>query len=74
MNNSEHIKNFKTNIKCGGCITTVKPFLNKILPEDSWQVNTENKDKILSVQAGDVSTDEIIKQVQAAGFKIEIAQ
>ncbi len=62
---------FKTNINCGGCIASVTPFLNK-LENIEWQVDTENPDKILSVQSDSVSVEEIIEAVKSAGFEIEV--
>lgn len=63
---------FKTNINCGGCVAGVTPFLNKIEGID-WKVDTENPDKILSVESEDVSEEEIIKAVKKAGFEIIVA-
>lgn len=63
---------FKTNINCGGCVAGVTPFLNKIEGID-WKVDTENPDKILSVESEDVSEDQIIKAVKKAGFEIIVA-
>lgn len=62
---------FKTNIKCSGCIASVKPYLDKAAGIDQWDVDTLNKDKILTVQATGVTEKEIIETVQKAGFSIE---
>ncbi len=61
---------FKTNINCSGCIATVTPFLNETAGENNWQVDTDNREKILTVK-GDVAEKEIIEAVREAGFKIE---
>lgn len=63
---------FKTNINCGGCIASVTPHLNQI-EGISWQVDTENPDKILSVETETVSEKEIIEAVKKAGFEINLA-
>ena len=42
---------FKTNIKCGGCVATVTPVLNAITQISSWAVDTDNPDKILTIEA-----------------------
>ena len=63
---------FKTNIKCGGCISTVTPFLDNISSVKKWEVDTDNKDKILTVEVDDITADVIIQKVQEAGFKIEM--
>ena len=41
---------FKTNIKCGGCIATVTPFLNDQKEISSWTVDTNSAEKLLTVQ------------------------
>lgn len=64
------IQQFKTNTKCEGCVAKIRPFLNKILPEDSWKIDLHTPDKILTVTA-DCPTEEIIKAVEAAGFQAE---
>lgn len=62
---------FKTNIKCGGCIATVTPFLNQAAGENAWKVDTAIPEKVLTVSAAGVGADEIIEAVQKAGFKAE---
>ena len=62
---------FKTNINCGGCITKVTPFLNGTNGISHWEVDTADKDKILTVQTNGIPKEQIIKKVQEAGFRIE---
>jgi copper chaperone len=63
---------FKTNIKCGGCIATVSHFLNETAGVKLWEVDTVNKDKILTVEGEGISADIVIEKVQKAGFKAEL--
>jgi len=71
--NAENVNlQFKTNINCGGCVAKVKPFLNEAEGICHWEVDTANKDKILSVHSDGITQEEIIKKVQEAGFKIEL--
>ncbi|MBC3538301.1 copper chaperone [Rufibacter immobilis] len=65
---------FKTNIKCGGCVATVTPFLNNEKSVEKWQVDTNNPDKILTVEGSTVSEQEVVEAVEKAGFKIEPLQ
>ena len=60
---------FKTNIKCGGCIAAVTPFLNNDNRIDNWQVDTLNPDKILTVNSQDISSEQIIALLKDAGFE-----
>lgn len=62
---------FKTNIKCGGCVATVTPFLNQEKSIEKWQVDTNNPDKILTVEGSTVNEEEVIEAIEKAGFKIE---
>ena len=61
---------FKTNINCGNCIASVTPFMNKEIDIESWEVDTENPDKILTVET-DLEAAEVISIVNEAGFKAE---
>jgi len=61
---------FKTNINCGSCIKSVKPFLDEVIGEENWSVDTENPEKILSVKS-DEEVSEIVEAVTDAGFKIQ---
>jgi len=67
----EILYTFKTNINCSGCIAKVTPFLDTTEGIDKWNVDTENKNKILSVTSNGISKEEIIATVQKAGFEIE---
>ncbi|MFY7788382.1 MAG: heavy-metal-associated domain-containing protein [Thermoflexibacteraceae bacterium] len=61
---------FKTNIKCASCIAKVTPYLDKLSPAVTWQVDTKVAEKVLTV-TGEVATQTIIKAVTEAGFTIE---
>jgi copper chaperone len=62
---------FKTNIKCGGCIAAVTPFLNKVQGIENWEVDTVNPDKILTVNADNLSAEEVLTAIKAAGYTAE---
>ncbi|MFM1897912.1 MAG: hypothetical protein RL577_152 [Bacteroidota bacterium] len=65
---------YKTNINCGNCIASVTPALNQIDEIESWSVDTENPEKILSVELEDgIDSQCIIEAVSKAGFRIEPA-
>lgn len=65
---------FKTNINCGGCVAAVKPHLDNVDGISHWEVETGNKDKILTVTADGVSQQQIMETVQKAGYKIEVIE
>lgn len=62
---------FKTNINCGGCVARVTPFLNDKEGIEKWNVDTENPDKVLSVETCDLTSEEIIDTIKKTGFSIE---
>ena len=72
MSSNDNILKFKTNIKCGGCIATVKPFLDGANGISNWEVDTNDSDKILSVNSDGKSAEEVMEKVKEAGFKIEL--
>jgi copper chaperone CopZ len=64
--------NFKTNIKCSGCVAAVTPFLNDIEQLDGWNVDTDSPEKILTVQTTDTRIGkEVQNAVERAGYKAE---
>ena len=62
---------FKTNINCGGCVSKVTPFLNKQEGIESWEVDTNNPDKILTVESESTTEEEVKATLQKVGFKAE---
>tara|TARA_R110002073_G_scaffold293194_2_gene458763 strand:+ start:40228 stop:40440 length:213 start_codon:yes stop_codon:yes gene_type:complete len=62
---------FKTNINCGGCVSKVTPFLDKQEGVDNWEVDTNNPDKILTIQSNGATEDEVRTTLQKVGFKAE---
>jgi len=62
---------FKTNIKCGGCIAAVTPYLNANNEIKHWHVDTDNKDKILTVETENLSNTAIAEIVKQAGYQAE---
>ncbi len=62
---------FKTNINCSGCVAAVKPHLDNADGIDQWEVDTTNKDKILTVKSDGITEEQVIATVQKAGYTIE---
>lgn len=59
---------FKTTINCGNCVRTVTPFLNELEGIESWNVDTANPDKILTVETDTLTADVIVETVEEVGF------
>lgn len=63
---------FKTNIKCGGCIAAVTPHLNALSEIESWKVDTDQADKLLQITAQDqLTAAQVIATLDKAGYKAE---
>ena len=62
---------FKTNIKCSGCIAKVTPILNELAGIDNWKVDIDKPEKILTVSANGLKEQEIKTAVEKMGFKAE---
>lgn len=63
---------FSTNINCGNCIKAVTNFIEEVEGIESWEVDTDNPDKILTVE-GTADLEAIIEAVEDAGFDIKPA-
>lgn len=63
---------FKTNINCSGCLNKVKPYLDQLHGLESWEVDTNNPDKILTVKGVQITEEEIIDTIEEVGFDAEL--
>ena len=62
---------FKTNIECPNCEARVKPFLDKKEGINSWQVDTDHADKVLTVETDTLEAKDIVKTIKRTGFVAE---
>lgn len=62
---------FKTNINCSGCVASVKPHLDKAEGVCEWNVNTTDKDKILTVKTEGITQEQVLDIIRKTGFKAE---
>ena len=62
---------FRTNINCSGCVARVTPKLNETMGIKSWKVDTDNPEKILTVETETLGSENIVEVVKKAGFNIE---
>jgi copper chaperone len=63
---------FKTNINCSSCVRKVTPVLDKIEGIQKWSVDTDDAQKILTVETESVTAKEVMEKVQYTGFEIEV--
>jgi len=62
---------FKTNIKCSGCIATVTPVLNEVAGQDNWEVDLQSPDKLLTVSTDKAGKEAIQHAIEKAGYKAQ---
>ncbi len=62
---------FKTTINCSACVAKVTPVLNDQKKVKTWSVNTENPDKILTVEGDNIDETELIQSLLKIGYKAE---
>ena len=62
---------FKTNLNCGGCVAKVKSDLDNTEGICEWNVDTNDSDKILTVQSQGLTEEQIVAIVKSKGFKAE---
>lgn len=61
---------FKTNINCGNCVRAVTGFLNDVQEIEKWEVDTNDPEKILTVQGEKITAEAVIEAVEDAGYEI----
>lgn len=60
---------FKTNINCENCIRSITPALNALPEIEHWEVDTNNPDKVLTVELDeDENPTLIIEALEKVGF------
>ncbi len=62
---------FKTTLSCGGCVSKVQADLDNAVGISNWSVDTNNPEKVLTVNSDSVSESEIISIITKKGFKAE---
>jgi copper chaperone len=62
---------FKTNINCMGCVAKVKPFLDGESAIDSWHVEVDKPEKILTVKSATLNEADIKNIIAKTGFSAE---
>lgn len=62
-------KQFKTTINCDACIAKVTPVLNADETITTWSVDTQNPDKILTVEGESLDSDDLIHALKKIGYR-----
>ncbi|MCX7986010.1 MAG: heavy-metal-associated domain-containing protein [Bacteroidales bacterium] len=59
---------FKTNIRCSGCKAKVAAILNQESGITYWDVDLNDPERILIVEADSIADEQIIELVKKAGY------
>ncbi len=65
---------FKTNINCDACVAKVTPVLNENTSVEKWEVDTQNPNKILTVEGEKINQQNIVDSLARIGYKAEEIQ
>jgi len=68
---------FKTDINCLGCVSQIKPHLDKLEQDgqiNHWQVHPTDPDHTLEIETSRLKLEDVQLYVQNAGFKAEPKQ
>lgn len=62
---------FKTNLKCEGCVAAVTPALDHAVGAGNWQVDLESPFRILTVTAPPTRAADITHALDRLGYQAE---
>lgn len=62
---------FKTNINCDACVAKVTPVLNADESIESWEVDTKNPAKVLTLAGAHINAGEVIVALAKIGYRAE---
>ncbi len=70
MPEGDSMMQFKTNLRCGACVQTVEPFLDRIEGVERWNVDLQDVDRVLSVY-GSMAPELVQAALSQAGYTAE---
>lgn len=68
---------FKTNINCIGCVSQIKPHLDKLESSkeiEKWHVDFNDPEHILEIQTNHMSPEDVKHYVKEAGFEADFTK
>jgi len=63
---------FASTINCNGCLSKVAPILDDSKGIQSWDVDLQSEERILTVETAHMTPNEVQQLVAKAGFKAMI--
>lgn len=65
---------FKTTLKCSGCVDNIKSEFNNDKNIESWNVDLQTNPKVLTVTGENITAAEIETLLQQKGYKGELVK
>jgi len=68
---------FKTNINCVGCVTQIKPHLDKLEQSkeiEHWHVDFNDPEHVLRIETNKMSPEQVKHYVRETGFEAEFTR
>lgn len=62
---------YSSNIHCSGCVASVSPVLDEFPSVESWKVDTQNKQKILTIEGENLDEHTLKEKLAKIGFEIK---
>lgn len=62
---------FKSNINCTGCLSKVRPVLDNEEKIETWEVDLQSDDRVLTVKTNDMEVKEVQEKLAEVGFEAE---
>jgi copper chaperone CopZ len=63
-------RRYRTNLHCGSCVSAVKPLLDRAEGVESWDVDTDSPDKVLTVHSDTLQPEAVRDLIARAGFEV----
>ena len=63
------VRTFKTNLRCGACVSAIAPLLDGAPGVRSWSADVTSPDKILTID-GDASRERVAELLAKAGYQV----
>lgn len=64
------IRKFKTNLRCEGCVSSIRPLFDAAPAIKSWRAEVESPEKVLTVEGDDVTRSQVAELLGKAGYQV----
>ncbi|MBD0333075.1 MAG: heavy-metal-associated domain-containing protein [Chitinophagaceae bacterium] len=68
---------FKTNINCLGCVTQIKPHLDKMESDktiERWHIDFNHPEHILEIETNQLDQEQVKHLIRETGFEAEFTK